>query len=238
LAKRRSVIVDRQIGSSRLEEQTARRGIFDPICALLEDFFNGNAALILENRREERDHLWEPIRPFLGKTLGGRRAFRVLREAFSVAENRFADLSKRIGLDDMMAIMRRAPAYVMGAHNWLAYMALGLVKHSDPSLNTIAGTFSAGSAHAMVHMWSGESLLDADRLGTLATAMDEIAVVMRWIGKGAELRPLREDPLHCHPSPEVAAAVFSYENRRPHELFRDQGLLFGSAPDQRKMVFA
>jgi len=219
-----------------MERPDGKRGIFDPISGQLENFYNDNATSILENRREERERLWEPIKPFIGKALSGTRAFNLLQEVFVLAENRFTELCSAIGLDDMMAIMRRAPAYAMGGTNWLAYMALGLVKHSNPSRNTIAGTFKVGSTHAMVHMWSVDSLLNADRLGSLAGAMDEIAGVMRWIGKGAEWQPTTEDPLNCRPSPEVAEAVFSYENRRPGDLFRDQGLLTGDSSDRKEMI--
>ena len=201
------------------------RAVFDPVCGHLEDFFNSNSHEVLKNRAEEMALVTAPIATHFDNEPTSAKAFEILQAAFATAEARFRDLCRDQGLDDLMAILRRAPAQVMGGANWLAYLSLGLVKYTDPSLNTTGGVFVANSKHSMVHAWTTQTLFTADRIATLATAMNEIAGVMRWIGKGARFRPTAMNAMQLEVDSNTSHAVDSYEARRPHGWFRDQGLV-------------
>ena len=221
-----------------MPQTPSSRGIFDPLCGDLEDFFNGHASDVLRNRAEEWRFVVAPLEPYYGKRLRGKAAFAVLGEAFKGAERRFAEICRGHGLDDWLAVLRRAPDYAMGgSNNRPTYLTLGLVKYSDPALDTTGGTFIRGSQYAMVHTWTDELLFKADRLGALARAMDDIAGVMRWIGKGADFAPTQEYPLRFEPDAEVYAAVSQYEERRPKSFFRDQGLITQDQAGKGAMFF-
>ena len=93
-----------------MSEPIGMRGIFDPVCGALEDFLNENALQVLKNRKIERTLLWPDLKPFLGRRVGTAPPFLLLQKAFERAENRFAELCKNQGLDDLLAILRRFPA--------------------------------------------------------------------------------------------------------------------------------
>jgi len=220
------------------QQATGARGIFDPLLGKLEDFFNSNAADILTNSEKELVSVFEPIKPFFGKKIRGEKAVKVLGQSFARAEKRFAEICRGHGLDDWLAILRRAPTdAIRRDYNWSTYLTLGLVKYCDPELDTTFGTFATENQHAIVHGWKDAILFEAARLGTLAHAMGYIAGVIRWVGKGAEFSPSQEKPLYFDPDVEVYAAVAAYEKRRPSGFFRDQGLIAQNLTGKGEMVF-
>lgn len=212
------------------------RGKFDPLCAVLEDFYNSNSQQVLSNRKSEMQRIFSPIVKFFDAQPPSPVAFLVLRDAFSVAEDRLRDLCRNCNLDDLMAILRRAPLKVMGSDNWLVYLSLGLVKYTNPTLKTTATVSPSGSEHSLVHIWTTELLFDADRIATCSTAMESIGVAMRLVGKGAKFSPKAVNPLCCKIGSEVEEAVRAYEARRPSEQLRQQGVMELKSRDEPNLL--
>ena len=210
--------------------------IFDPICGQLEVFFNSNSRQILSNREIEMQRIFFPIQMLFGKQLTVRKAYPALQKAFSVAEVRLAELCRNLSLDDLMAILRRAPVHVMGSNNWLAYLSLGLVKYTNPALQTTETVFSSERQHSLAHIWSSDLLFDADRVATCARAMENIGGTMRLVGKGAKFSPTAINPLRCEEETEVRAAVDAYEARRPINPLRQLGIMESSSRDEPSML--
>lgn len=163
-------------------------------------------------------------------------AFSALRVSFSAAENRLAELCRNRSLDDLMAILRRAPVRVMGSDNWLAYLSLGLVKYTNPTLNTTAVVSTDKSQYMMYHFWTSDLLFDADRIATAARAMEDIGGAMRWVGKGAQFSPTASTPLRCEVGARVKQAVDAFEARRPKELLRQQGVMATQSKGEQQVL--
>lgn len=212
------------------------RAIFDPLCGELEDFFNGNSQEVLSNRVEEMERIFAPIVSLYGSQPSSGVAFSALRDSFSAAENRLAELCRTRNLDDLMAILRRAPVCVMGSDNWLAYLSLGLVKYTNPTLNTTADVSTDKNQYTMAHVWTSDLLFDADRIANAARAMEDICGAMRWVGKGAQFSPMASNPLHCKVGDRVKKAVDLYEARRPDALFREQGIMTSESKGEQKIL--
>ena len=173
--------------------------------------------------------------PLLERTTKRRsraEAFNNLRRVFNAIETRFASLCAEETFDDLHAILRRAPAGLMPGSNWLKYMTLGIAKYTRLTGSTVE-VVSVEDTHVMFHRWSEYLLLKADLIASLAGLMDEVASVMRWVGKGATHSPTEADPLRFDAKNDVKRAVDSYEARREVRLFSDQGILMqdsGIAP--------
>jgi hypothetical protein len=91
--------------------------IIDPVCGELAVFFNANSDEVLSNRVEEMERIFAPIVSLYYSQSPSGVAFSALRDSFSTAENRLAELCRTRNLDDLMAILRRAPVRVRGSDN-------------------------------------------------------------------------------------------------------------------------
>lgn len=191
----------------------------------LNSFWSTENAETAQAIRELWLEVMAPMKSHYGMTLQGKPAQNALRTCFDMAEKLFADIASRHGIEFWFPVIRKR-IEKFREHNAQTYCTLSLFKYASANdqsaipLNETGESFEIGLLH------TSQDFLDADRLIYLASLMDVIGGVYRWVGKGSELLPSEEFPILHRSSIEVQTAVWTYEQRRPVEAaLRDQGVM-------------
>jgi hypothetical protein len=162
---------------------------------------------------------------FYGQTLSGRQAQKALRKCFNIAEESFAAICSRHGVEFWLPFIRKR-AEMFHGYNDETYATLSLLKYTDADDQGVIPINKTGSITAISLLHEPQDLVDVDRLIYLASLMGVIGNTYRRVGKGSELIPSEQFPIFDRASFAVETAMWTYDDRRPAEAsFRDQGTL-------------
>jgi len=129
-----------------------------------------------------------------------------------------------------MSIVRRAPTvYLDGADLTLAKLIVKYAK-SNPGASFSA---KAGDTHSLGLLFTEDELFAAFRLMAIATGINRLEDMGRWLGKGGHLVSLEDGGLRVEMPDDVRKAVEAYERRRPKSSLFNSGGFFTTQPEPK-----
>jgi len=153
-----------------------------------------------------------------------RVAIAFVDEVLALLEKRLQSFAEQSDFDLLFVILRRVPLRVFSL-NWLPIVALSLVKYGGRQGGTkLVAQDETTSALQALGPEVFRAIPIALHIAAVARLIDWLQGMRRWIGKGARLRPTKDDPWQIVVPVDVQVAVDAYEARRVGRLFDDRGI--------------
>jgi hypothetical protein len=207
------------------------RYVFDPLLGTLEEMINGNAGFLFAQSEEIKGRLTQPIRDDLAANRSREAQFRLIHRSIEQGEALFQETCADLPKKTLMSIARRAPSVVLDGADLL--LATLIVKYGAPAPGR-SWSVAAGNERGLAVLFTPDQVWAVCSLMTIATTMNHLRNMARWLGKGGKLIIDDENALRVIMPPAVRHAVEAYDGRRVSGRLFDRAGFFSPQPDPKK----